>query len=101
MTAPLILLVMVIAQLADAVSFVIGVAKFGISYEANPFARVVYDAAGLDGVIMAKGAVVLIVLAVLTAAARRFPRVLVLGGATATSIGLLGFLANFASIALA
>lgn len=42
----------------------------------------------------------MLIIAVLATTASRFPRLLVWGGAAATSIGFLGFAANSASILL-
>ena len=44
------------------------------------------------------GGVLLATIAILVATAEDFPRLLVWGGAAATSIGLLGFATNTASI---
>jgi hypothetical protein len=100
LTARIILWGLVLAQLTDALTFTIGVGRFGIGLESNGFAAWLYRAGGLDGVLLAKGAVLLVTIAVLVASATRFPRLFVWGGAAATSIGLLGFFANAASIAI-
>jgi len=89
---------LVLAQLADALTFTLGVSRFGIGLESNGLAVGLYRAAGLDGVLVAKGAAVLAALAIVTYAVDRFPRLVVWGGAVATSVGLLGFVANTASI---
>jgi len=47
-----------------------------------------------------KAAVLLVTIGLLLVASYRFPRLLVWGGAAATSLGLLGFLTNTASIAI-
>jgi hypothetical protein len=99
-TARFILFGLVLAQLADAFTFTIGVARFGIGLESNAFATALFDAAGLDGVLLAKGAALLAAIGLLTVTASRFPRLLVWGGAAATSLGLLGFVTNTASILL-
>jgi hypothetical protein len=93
-----ILFGLVVAQLADAVTFMVGVSRFGIGLEGNGIAVALYRAAGLDGVLLVKAWVVLLCIALLLIAAVRFPRLLVWGGAAATSLGLLGFAANTASI---
>ena len=47
-----------------------------------------------------KGGVLLATIAIIVATARDFPRLLVWGGAAATSIGLLGFATNSLTIVL-
>jgi hypothetical protein len=100
LAARFILFGLVAAQLADAISFTVGVSRFGIHLESNGFAAVLFHAGGLGSVLMVKGAVIVGLVAVLTAFAGRFPRLLMWAGATATSFGLVGFLANTTSIAL-
>jgi hypothetical protein len=95
-----ILVGMVFAQLADAVSFAMAVARFGIQHEANGIATALYRLGGLDAVLAAKGAAIVLLVALLVLAAHRFRRVMVMGGAVATSLGLLGFLANTWSMAI-
>lgn len=97
-TVRFILFGLVLAQLADAVTFTIGVSRFGIGLESNGIATALYDFAGLSGVLAAKVGVTLASLAILVATADMFPRLLIWGGAAATSIGLLGFAANSATI---
>ena len=100
LTARVILFGIALAQLADALTFTIGVSRFGIGPESNGMAAEVFRAGGLDAVLIAKGAVLLTTIALLIATASRFPRLLVWGGAAATSLGLLGFATNSLSIAL-
>ena len=97
-TARYILLALVVTQLADAATFTLGVSRFGIGLESNGLAAMLYHATGLDGVLIAKAAVLLTTIGLMVVAAGRFPRLLVWGGAAATSLGLLGFAANTASI---
>ena len=98
MVPRVILMAILLAQLADAASFAVGHALHGIGLEANGFALAVYWAAGVDGVLVLKGAMIVVILAVLVVTASRYRRLLVWGGAAATSLGLLGFLANVASL---
>jgi len=100
LTARIILFGLVLAQLADALTFTIGVSRFGIDLESNGFAAMLYKSSGLYGVLLAKGLVLLTTIGLMVIAADRFPRLLVWGGAAATSLGLLGFAANAATIAL-
>jgi hypothetical protein len=100
LTRRIILFGFVLAQLVDALTFTIGVSRFGIDLESNGIAVVLYRLAGLDGVLLAKGAVIVATIALLVVAAGRFPRLLVWGGAAATSLGLLGFATNTATILL-
>jgi hypothetical protein len=97
----LVLAGLLIAQLADAVSFAIGIARLGIGAEANGWMRLLYDAGGLPAVMALKGSAILLLIAILVAAAWRYPRLVIMGGATATSIGLLGAFSNTLAIALA
>ena len=99
-TARFILFGLVVAQLADAFTFTYGVARFGIHLESNGIAAGIFHLGGLDAVLFVKGAVIVATTVLLTYTATRVPRLLVWGGATATSMGLLGFAANSASIAL-
>ena len=99
-TARFILFGLVLAQLADAFTFTIGVSRFGIHLESNGLAAALFHAHGLDGVLLVKAAVLLVTIGLLLVASYRFPRLLVWGGAAATSLGLLGFLTNTASIAI-
>jgi hypothetical protein len=99
-TARFILFGLVVAQLADAFTFTIGVSRFGIGLESNGVAAGLYRASGLDGVLLVKAAVLLTTIGLLVVGASRFPRLLVWGGAVATSLGLLGFAANTTSILL-
>ena len=99
-TARFILFGLVVAQLADAFTFTYGVARFGIHLESNGIAAGIFHVGGLDAVLLVKGAVIVATTVLLAYTAHRFPRLLVWGGATATSMGLLGFAANSASIAV-
>jgi hypothetical protein len=100
LTARIILWGLVLAQLIDALSFTIGVGRFGIDLESNGIAAGLYHAGGLEAVLLVKGAVLLTTIGLLMVTAPRFPRLLVWGGAAATSIGLLGFATNAAAIAI-
>ena len=100
LTTRVILFGVALAQLTDALTFTIGVGRFGIGLESNGIATWLYHLGGLDAVLLAKGAVLLAVIGLLVTTASRFPRLLVWGGAAATSLGLLGFAANSASIML-
>lgn len=99
-SARVILFGIVVAQLADALTFTVGVSRFGIGIESNGVAALLYQSAGLSGVLMVKGAVLLLTIALLVNTVTQFPRLFVWGGAAATSFGLLGFAANSMSMAL-
>ena len=98
--ARFILFGLVLAQFLDAFTFMFGVSRFGITLESNGFAAGIFHAGGLGAVLMVKGAVIVGTIGLLAATAGRFPRLLTWGGATATSMGLLGFAANTTSILL-
>jgi hypothetical protein len=76
------------------------VSRYGIALESNGLAAGIFHAAGLNGVLLAKAAVLLVTIGLLALASARFPRLLVWGGAAATAMGLLGFLSNTASMLL-
>ena len=97
-TVRFILFGIVLAQLADAFTFTIGVSRFGIGLESNGNAAALYQNSGLDGVLLAKAVVLLATIGLLVVTSTRFLRLLVSGGAAATSLGLLGFVANTTSI---
>lgn len=98
--ARFILFGLVLAQLLDALTFTIGVSRFGIGLESNAVAIALHQVSGLDAVLAAKLGAILISIAMLVVAANRFPRLLVWGGAAGTSFGLLGFVANTWSMAI-
>lgn len=98
--ARFILFGLVLAQLADAFTFMLGVSRFGIGLESNGIAVHVYHAGGLDAILLLKGAVIVVTTTLLAYTAPHFPRLLVWGGATATSLGLIGVAANTTSLML-
>ncbi len=95
-----ILFGIVLAQLTDALTFTVGVSRFGIGLESNWIAAWLFQSGGLEAVLAVKAGVLLATLAILVATAQSFPRLLVWGGAAATSIGLLGFATNSLTIAI-
>ena len=99
-SARIILFGIVLAQLTDALTFTIGVSRLGIDLESNGIAASLYQSGGLESVLAVKGGVLLATIAILVATAQDFPRLLVWGGAAATSIGLLGFATNSLTIAI-
>jgi hypothetical protein len=99
-TTRVILFGIVVAQLTDALTFTVGVSRFGIGLESNGIAAMLYRLGGLESVLAVKCGVLLATLAILVATAEDYPRLLVWGGAAATSIGLLGFATNSLSITL-
>lgn len=100
MHARIMLGLLLVFQLADAATFVFGVGLHGIKLESNGFASLAYQWHGLDGVLILKGAAILLTLAVLVAGATRFPRMFVWGAAAATGLGLLGLATNVTSLML-
>jgi hypothetical protein len=80
--ARLILAGLMVAQLADAATFVLGVGMHRIGLESNGFAVALHQVGGTDAVLIAKGAVVVSAVVLLAATAHRFPRLLVLGSAS-------------------
>ena len=100
MHARIMLGLLLAGQLADAATFMVGASLHGIGIEANGFAALAYRWHGLDGVLLLKGAAILLTLAVLVSTAARFPRLFVWGAATATGLGLLGLASNVTSLVL-
>ncbi len=96
--APLFVLLAVIAQLADAATFTVASQMLGIRYEANGIAAGIYRQTGLDGLLLVKGAVIVLTVAVLLVLVRRLPRAFTVGAAAATAIGLLGALSNTTTV---
>ncbi len=95
-----ILLILVFAQLADAATFTVGESIHGIGLESNGVAVMAYHAAGLAGVLALKATALILVVIVAAATVTRFPRLFVWLGAAATSMGLLGCVANVVSLLL-
>ena len=91
-----LLLAVVAAQVADAISFAIGVAQLGIGVEGNPLMRAAYEAIGIVGVLAVKGVAVAAVVTMLAVAGGRFPRFVAIGSAVAIGLGLLGATMNTA-----
>ena len=89
-----ILFVVLAAQVADAISFVVGVARLGIGVEGNPLMRAAHDVAGTGGVLLIKGTAIAVVLAMLALAGPRFPRFARIGSYVAIGLGVLGAGAN-------
>lgn len=58
-TARFILFGIVLAQLADAATFMVGVSRFGIGLESNRIAAGIYHLGGTDAVLLVKGVIVL------------------------------------------
>jgi hypothetical protein len=95
---PLFVLLAVIAQLADAATFTLGSQILGIRYEANGLAAGIYHRTGLEGLLLVKGSVIVLTVAVLLVLATRLPRAFTFGAAAATAIGLLGAVSNASTV---
>lgn len=91
-----IIFVVVLAQVADAISFAIGVSRLGIGVEGNPLMRAAHDVGGTVGVLGIKGIAITLVLAMLVTAGPRFPRFATLGSYVAIGLGLFGAVMNAA-----
>jgi hypothetical protein len=98
MASRIMLAGLLIGQLADAATFMLGASIHGIGIEANGFAALAYRWQGLEGVMLLKGAAIVMTLALLAAASRRFPRLFTWGTAAATGLGLLGMLTNLLAL---
>jgi hypothetical protein len=100
MEVRLILFFLLLAQLGDAATFMVGEQLHGIGLESNGLAVAAYQWGGLAGVLLLKAGAILVTLFVLTLAAGRFPRLVVWGGAAATAFGLLGFSFNVTALVI-
>jgi hypothetical protein len=89
-----------VCQLADAATFAAGVAMHGIGLESNSFAGLAYRWHGVDGVLLVKGAAIVLTIGLLASTSTRFPRLFVWGAAAATGLGMLGLATNVTSLLL-
>lgn len=96
----MILVGMLLAQLADAVTFAAAVNRLGIEAESNRWAVALFSSGGIDAVLVGKLIAIVVMIGLIAHAASRFPKLLVMGGATATSLGLLGFVTNSLALLL-
>ena len=94
-----LLLLAVVAQLGDAITFALGSQMIGIGYESNGLVAAIYHNAGLTGVLLLKGWAILMTVAVLMILARRMPRAFVIGAVVAMGFGLLGLVSNTSTVA--
>lgn len=99
-SATVILFGLLLAQLADAATFIFAVMQLPAAGEANPWMRFAFEAGGTSAVLWVKGASIMVTLVLLAAFAPRFPRLLLFVGATSTSVGILGALTNVAVLLL-
>lgn len=100
--APLVrlfLLLAVVAQLGDAITFALGSQMIGIGQESNGLISSIYRNAGLTGVLLLKGWAILMTVAVLMLLARRMPRAFMIGAVVALALGLLGLVSNATTVA--
>jgi len=95
----LFLLMAVVAQLGDAVTFALGTQMIGIGHESNGFISSVYSHAGLSAVLLLKGWAILMTVSVLMLLARRMPRAFMIGAVVALALGLLGLVSNTTTVA--
>src|SRR6478609_4875430 len=84
----LFLLMAVVAQLGDAITFALGSQMIGIGQESNGLISSIYRYAGLTGVLLLKGWAILMTVAVLMLLARRMPRAFMIGAVVAFALGL-------------
>ena len=95
----LFLLMAVVAQLGDAITFALGSQMIGIGHESNGLISALYSHAGLSGVLLLKGWAILMTVAVLMVLARRMPRAFMIGAVVALALGLLGLVSNTTTVA--
>jgi hypothetical protein len=94
----LLLLMAVVAQLGDAVTFALGSQMIGIGQESNGLISSIYRHAGLTAVLLLKGWAILMTVAVLMLLARRMPRAFMIGALVALGLGLLGLVSNTSTV---
>ena len=94
----LFLLIAVVAQLGDAITFALGSQMIGIGQESNGLISSIYRHAGLSGVLLLKGWAILMTVAVLMLLARRLPRAFMIGAVVAVALGLLGLVSNTTTV---
>lgn len=80
----------VLAQLFDAATFLVAVHKIGLWAESNPLVHWQYEWSGMEGIMVSKGIVVLLLIAAWVWKARLFRPAFV----TAGVLGLLGVTTN-------
>ncbi len=97
--APVIFVVLA-AQVADAISFAVGVAQLGIAVEGNPLMRAAHGVAGTTGVLGIKAVAIGIVIAMLIAAGPRFPKFATVGSYATIGLGVFGAAMNTAVMVL-
>jgi hypothetical protein len=95
----LTLLLVVFAQLADAITFALGSQMIGIGQESNGLISLLYHQGGLTAVLLLKGWAILMTVAVLMVLAPRKPRAFMVGATVALGMGLLGLLSNTVTVA--
>jgi hypothetical protein len=94
----LLLLMAVVAQLGDAITFALGSQMIGIGHESNGLISALYRHAGLSAVVLLKGWAILMTVAVLVVLAPRMPRAFMIGAVVALGLGLLGLLSNTTTV---
>jgi hypothetical protein len=94
----LLLLMAVVAQLGDAITFALGTQMIGIGQESNGLISSIYRHAGLSGVLLLKGWAILMTVSVLMLLARRMPRAFMIGALVALGLGLLGLVSNTTTV---
>jgi hypothetical protein len=95
----ILLLMAVVAQLGDAITFALGTQMIGIGHESNALIASLYGHAGLTGVLLLKGWAILMTVSVLMVLARRMPRAFMIGATVALALGLLGLVSNTTTVA--
>jgi len=95
----LFLLMAVVAQLGDAITFALGTQMIGIGHESNGLISSLYSHAGLSAVLLLKGWAILMTVSVLMLLARRMPRAFMIGAVVALALGLLGLVSNTTTVA--
>ena len=100
LSAPLrhqrLLLIVIVAQLADLLTFVPAVSRVGIGAEQNPIVRTLFVAMGAAGPAALKVCAIVAVVALLYRVAVRYPNLAGRSCMVAVGLGLLGTWSNIA-----
>jgi hypothetical protein len=89
-----LLAALLVAQLLDAATFSVVIPVLGIGVESNGIAAMFYHWQGMGGVMLLKGAAIVVTIGLLVVAWPRAPRIFYIGGATGTTVGAFGAFTN-------
>lgn len=100
MRAAIFIGLLLVGQIADAATFSFAIPILGIGVESNALAAMIYEGWGMAGVLLLKGAAIVLMVLVLVRVAPRAPRIFSIGATTAGVVGMLGAITNLWAVAL-